>query len=158
VSIDTAAVVSNTASVAAIEADPVLVNNSVVVDTLVDSLAPPVAVGSADLTVVISKFRTKAKNGVVSIEVQADVVNSGAAATGTPFEAQAFLSSDTVLDAGDLLLQTWSLGELGVGASSTIKARSTQAQAVGYVIVVVDSGRGVVEADENNNEAVVPIQ
>ncbi len=156
-SFDAAGVVSNAASVAGIEADPVAGNNQAVLDTVVD-VATPVVTGTSDLVAVITRFRSKAKNGVVDTEVQVDITNQGTATVSSAFTATAFFSTDAFLDAGDLLLQSWDIAGLGVNSTSSLKTRNSIASAVGFIIVIVDPGEVVAESDEANNVDTVIVQ
>ena len=83
------------------------------------------------------------------------VKNSGPAPAG-PFTVRLYLSADTILDGGDVLLGSRAVGGLGAGATSlavtivTIPV-ATPAPADYHVIAMVDALDQQVETDEANN-------
>ncbi|HET7343455.1 MAG TPA: CARDB domain-containing protein, partial [Methylomirabilota bacterium] len=94
-----------------------------------------------------------------SLSVQHTVANVGTAATGS-FSVRFYLSTDDVLDAGDVLLGTRAFTGLAAGASSagttalTLPA-STTAPATYHVIAMAALDQGT-DADPSNNGAVSP--
>jgi len=92
-----------------------------------------------------------------SLAINHTIGNGGTAAAGA-FTVRFYLSTDTALDAGDLLLGSRTLTGLAAGASnttvSTITLPSTVTVGTYRVLVVVDALGQVTESDETNNAGV----
>lgn len=141
----------NTANVAAQERDPDTTNNTAVETTEVR--------GGADLTgswLGVSASCTRRFFGfcfVTRINGTFEVRNQGTRSAPSS-TLSFFLSADSVLDAGDALLQSASVGPLKVGDtrrvtfSSLVLGPATSQRAIAFV----DAGNAVPEADENNNK------
>ena len=156
VSSDLVGVLSNSASVSAVQPDSNSTNNTLIFETVVNP-GVPVNTGSPDLIAQISKLRTKIQKGLMDVEVEADIQNIGAAGTGNAFTAKAYFSTDTILDANDQLLQTWNIGALAPADTAVVKTRNSLLPASGWVIIIVDSDSSIDEIDENNNLIHMPL-
>jgi hypothetical protein len=80
-------------------------------------------------------------------------IDQGNQPTG-PFDVSFYLSSDTTLDGGDLLIGSRSVGALGVNQTdSTSTTLSLDSVPVGdyYLCALSDSGNAVIETNEGNN-------
>lgn len=97
-------------------------------------------------------------DGVV---VSFTVYSFGDAAAGAS-EAEVWLSTDNVLDGGDELLATESVGALDVltdeTVSTLVSVPSDAAYGTWYVIVDVDAADDVGEEDETDNSALAPLE
>lgn len=106
------------------------------------------------------KNKCKLKNGVLGCKVSGKltILNSGSVDSGDSV-VQFFLSSDTTLDGGDLLLADETVKPIKVGKTGKVKGsvQLTEVDTVGkFVIAVIDSGNAISECNENDNIAVTP--
>ena len=112
-----------------------------------------------DLTVTALTFPATGATGK-PLAISSTVRNGGPAAAGA-FTVRFYLSSDEILDDGDVLLGSRMVTSLAAGASSmavtsvTIPA-NTSAPASYRIIAVADALDQVVETDETNNTLVSP--
>ena len=117
------------------------------------STATPIVVGP-DLVVSALTAPAKAQAGQ-TIGLSGTVQNAGSAmAAGQTSVLAYYLSTDAVLDGGDVLLGTRTVGTLAAGASSagtTSIVFPAVASGSYYVIARADDGDAVVEAREGNN-------
>src|SRR6185295_672262 len=92
-----------------------------------------------------------------SLAINHTIGNGGTAAAGA-FTVRFYLSTDTALDAGDVLLGSRTLTGLAAGASattvSTVTLPSTVTVGTYRVLVVVDALGQATESDETNNMGV----
>ena len=150
VSSDVVGILSNSVSVSAVQPDSNLTNNSLAFETVVNP-GVPVNIGNPDLTAQFSKLRTNIKKGLMNVEVEADIQNTGSAGTESAFSVKAYFSTDTLLDANDQLLQTWNISALAPADTAVVKTRNSLLPASGWIIIIVDPDSSIDETDENNN-------
>jgi subtilase family serine protease len=112
----------------------------------------PIKIGPDLIIVALSAPATAHAGDTVSI-AEATRNKGGGGAGGS--STHLYLSSDPLLDAGDVLLATTAVLPLGPGARSaaTISVVLPAGLTAGpyYVIAVADAGGSVPESDENNN-------
>lgn len=113
--------------------------------------------GNADLIISSLQFLNCCDNNK-PFTVNITVKNQGTGDAG-PFTVKGYISSDTVIGAGDQLVFTWNVG--GLSAGSSISTSGT-GQFSGYpihewywLIFIVDANNQVPESNENNNTRMV---
>ena len=114
-------------------------------------IAPPTDFGGAWVSLVQSCKSTCSLKGKFTVQ------NSGVA--DVPKSVLAiYLSSDTLLDAGDLLLKQYNVGKMLAGQSKTknvsLKLPAGTTASGKYVIALVDADDSTPDADDSNNEVV----
>lgn len=115
-------------------------------------------ISGADLVGSITSVTRAVRGGPRPHRVTADVqVSNISPCTGAPAGSTValYLSSDSILDAGDTLLNSKNVGPINPGAFRTVTFReqfaaNPQGQ---FLIAEVDFGNGIVELDETNNLA-----
>ncbi len=124
---------------------------------LLNQLVPnvPVEVGAPDLTGEVTRLKMKAKKGEYEFEFEIEVQNIGNSPADGSFGVQAYLSADQTPDGDqDMLLETWHvLAGLPAGRAEKLKAR-LNLSGIGsheWLLIVVDAGNAIAEADETNN-------
>jgi uncharacterized repeat protein (TIGR01451 family) len=144
--------ISSTASVAAIEPDPDMSNNSATqVTTITRRPLPDLTGGWASAE---QQCTTKLSATSCSIHGSLNIINQGAGNAGAS-TVRFYLSTDAGFGADDLLLGQASVPALPAGQSKLIEVKSTLAMGTNasgkFVIAVIDADNAIAEADESNN-------
>ena len=114
-----------------------------------NTFAKAITLGNADLVVTSVTAPLSAASGQ-SISVQWSAANQGTGNTITTWADYIYLSTDTVLDAGDVFIgSAGSNGTYPLSANVTVP--SNQAAGTYYVLVKADGGNNQPESNESNN-------
>lgn len=139
-----AGVVTNTATVGAVESDPNTMNNTASATITV------IASESADITAQWGKIRKVGKGRVIG---RFRVLNVGSQ-SASQFRVEVFYSPDATISRGDKYLGSWKFSGMAAGASSKSLVVRTSVSRKGtgqYLIAAVDRENEVPEANESNN-------
>jgi hypothetical protein len=120
--------------------------------------AGPVAIVLYQPELALTALTVPARWGIGQTLEVANTVRNAGTAPASAFGVRFYLSADTTLDAGDLLVGTRVLSALGAGAASpaqiSLRLPVTTREGEYYLIAVVDAVGQQVEQDEANNVTV----